>query len=57
MLDVGTGSGYQTAILAELASHVYTIERHANLSRTAQELLENLAYKNISFRVGDGSKG
>lgn len=57
VLEVGTGSGYQTAILAELAGHVYTIERHANLSRTAQELLENLTYKNISFRVGDGSKG
>ncbi|OPL11456.1 MAG: protein-L-isoaspartate O-methyltransferase [Firmicutes bacterium ML8_F2] len=57
VLEVGTGSGYQTAILAELAGHVYTIERFTNLSETAQSLLENLGYTNISFRVGDGSKG
>jgi protein-L-isoaspartate(D-aspartate) O-methyltransferase len=57
VLEVGTGSGYQTAILAELAAEVYSIERHAELSGQAAERLGKLGYRNISLRVGDGSIG
>jgi protein-L-isoaspartate(D-aspartate) O-methyltransferase len=57
VLEVGTGSGYQTAILAELVAEVLTIERHADLAAEARALLEELGYGNIRFRVGDGSLG
>ena len=57
VLEIGTGSGYQTAILAELAQHVYTIERFPELSEKAQKLLMEAGYTNISFRVGDGTVG
>jgi len=57
VLEIGTGSGYQTAILAELAGHVYTVERFERLSRSASILLSELGYDNISYRVGDGTKG
>jgi protein-L-isoaspartate(D-aspartate) O-methyltransferase len=57
VLEVGTGSGYQTAVLAELAAAVYTIERLAQLSESAQDILGSLAYDNIEFSIGDGSKG
>lgn len=57
VLEIGTGSGYQTAILAELAQHVYTIERFSELSEKAQKLLTEAGYTNISFRVGDGTMG
>jgi protein-L-isoaspartate(D-aspartate) O-methyltransferase len=57
VLEIGTGSGYQTAILAELARHVYTIERLPQLSEKAQNILQELQYKNISFKVGDGTGG
>ncbi len=57
VLEVGTGSGYQTAILAELAEEVYTVERIGTLSRRAEELIRELGYTNVAFRVGDGSGG
>jgi len=57
VLEIGTGSGYQTAILAELALWVYTIERYANLQEKAKAILLELGYKNISFKVGDGTLG
>jgi protein-L-isoaspartate(D-aspartate) O-methyltransferase len=57
VLEIGTGSGYQAAILAELAAQVFSIERHADLSRRAGELLARLGYKNIRLREGDGSLG
>jgi protein-L-isoaspartate(D-aspartate) O-methyltransferase len=57
VLEVGTGSGYQTAILAELAGVVFSIERHEELSRQAGERLSRLNYQNVSLRVGDGSQG
>jgi protein-L-isoaspartate(D-aspartate) O-methyltransferase len=57
VLEVGTGSGYQTAVLAELVSQIYTIERLPELSIQAQALLKSIGYKNIEFRIGDGSKG
>jgi protein-L-isoaspartate(D-aspartate) O-methyltransferase len=57
VLEIGTGSGYQTAILAAMAGDVFTIERIAPLSERAQALLGRLGYTNIRFRVGDGSLG
>jgi len=58
VLEVGTGSGYQTAVLAELAAHVYTVERVEDLAEPAGALLvEALGYRNISLRVGDGTLG
>lgn len=57
LLEIGTGSGYQTALLAELAAEVFTVERIANLSRQARAALESLGYTNVSFRVADGSRG
>lgn len=57
VLEIGTGSGYQTAILAALARHVYTVERVAELSERARGILAALGLENISFRIGDGSLG
>ena len=57
VLEIGTGSGYQAAILARLAAHVYTIERLAPLQEDAERLLKQLSHSNISYRVGDGSLG
>jgi len=57
VLEIGTGSGYQTAVLAELAREVVTIERIPELSHAARELLSDLGYSNIEFRIGDGSLG
>ena len=57
VLEIGTGSGYQTAILAELARQVFTIERLNNLSRKAQKILEGLSYMNIVFKMFDGTYG
>ena len=57
VLEIGTGSGYQSAVLAELAKEVHTIERHPSLARSAQYTLKKLGYKNIFVHTGDGSKG
>jgi protein-L-isoaspartate(D-aspartate) O-methyltransferase len=57
VLEVGTGSGYQTAILSELVRHVYSIERHELLAREAAATLARLGYKNATVVVGDGSTG
>jgi len=57
VLDVGTGSGYQAAILGELAAEVHSIERHPELADTARETLESLGYENIHVYVGDGTQG
>lgn len=57
VLEVGTGSGYQAAILAELAGEVITIEREEALSRRARGVLESLGYRNITFILGDGTEG
>ncbi|MGA2330143.1 MAG: protein-L-isoaspartate(D-aspartate) O-methyltransferase [Syntrophales bacterium] len=56
-LEIGTGSGYQTAILAELADHVFSIDRVATLASAARKLLESLNYFNVAIRVGDGTYG
>ena len=57
VLEIGTGSGYQTAVLAELARVVYTVEVLAELSQQACATLHGLGYQNIHFRVGDGRLG
>ena len=57
VLDIGTGSGYHAAILAALARHVWSIERHADLSRQAAEALANAGVGNVTLVVGDGSEG
>jgi protein-L-isoaspartate(D-aspartate) O-methyltransferase len=57
VLEVGTGSGYQAAILAHLAREVHTIERHENLARFASRILEDLGLSNVHVHVGDGSLG
>lgn len=57
VLEVGTGSGYQAAILGELAREVYTIERFASLGAKAQGRLRELGYDNIHVVIGDGTKG
>ncbi|MGC2196387.1 MAG: protein-L-isoaspartate(D-aspartate) O-methyltransferase [Terriglobales bacterium] len=57
VLEVGTGSGYQTALLAELSHHVYSIERHPALAGQARAVLSRLGYQNVALEIGDGSKG
>jgi len=57
VLEIGTGSGYQAAVLARLVRRVYTIERHRTLMRQAQVLFNRLGLSNIVTRVGDGSGG
>ena len=57
VLEIGTGSGYQTAILAELSKQVYSIERIQTLAKRAKEILEKLNYTNIKILVGDGTVG
>ena len=56
-LEVGTGSGYQAAILAYLGARVYTVERNAALAETARERLERLGYDGVEVIAGDGSEG
>ena len=56
-LDIGTGSGYQAALLAEIVDHVYTVEVRPDLAREAEERLRRLGYTNVSVRVGDGHEG
>jgi protein-L-isoaspartate(D-aspartate) O-methyltransferase len=57
VLEIGTGSGYQTAVLSELAAEVFTIERHPTLSLRARGILDGLGRTNIRYRIGDGSLG
>ena len=57
VLEIGTGSGYQAAILAELAERVFSIERHPGLAYRANQILQKLGYKNVIIRVGDGTLG
>jgi len=56
VLEIGTGSGYQTAVLSRIAGHVYSVERHSELARTA-ETLSRLGLTNVSVVTGDGSLG
>lgn len=57
VLEVGTGSGYQAAVLAQVCRRVYTIERHKPLLREAEERFKRLRIHNITTRLGDGSRG
>jgi protein-L-isoaspartate(D-aspartate) O-methyltransferase len=57
VLEIGTGSGYQTALLAELAARVYSIERHRPLANSASAILVRLGYWNVTVLVGDGTRG
>jgi protein-L-isoaspartate(D-aspartate) O-methyltransferase len=57
VLEIGAGSGYQTALLAELASQVFAVERYASLAEAAQKTLERLGYRNARIVTGDGSLG
>lgn len=57
VLEIGTGSGYAAAVLAEVAREVYTIERHPFLARQARERLRKLGYDNVEIRTGDGTLG
>ena len=57
VLEVGTGSGYVTALLSLLCAEVYSVERHAQLAASAESTLLRLGYRNVKIRVGDGSQG
>lgn len=57
VLEIGTGSGYQAAVLAECAAWVYSIERLASLAARARRILKSLGYRNIKIKVGDGTRG
>jgi len=57
VLELGTGSGYQAAILSRLARQVYSVERHAALAQRAEKVLAELGYDNVVIRVGDGTLG
>ena len=57
VLEVGTGSGYVTALLSLLSAEVYSVERHAPLAVSAESTLRRLEYRNVTIRVGDGSQG
>src|SRR5579859_4232595 len=57
VLEIGAGSGYQTALLAELASQVFAVERYASLTEAARATLERLGYRNAKVVTGDGSLG
>ena len=55
VLEVGTGSGYVTALLSLLCAEVYSVERHAQLAASAESTLHRLKYRNVKIKVGDGS--
>ena len=57
VLEIGTGSGYQAAVLAEIVKEVYTVEIYESLSKKSEKLLNDLGYRNIKFKVGDGYHG
>lgn len=57
VLEIGTGSGYQAAVLAEIGASVFSIERHQPLSKKAEKVLEHLGYHNVQTFYGDGFKG
>lgn len=57
VLEIGTGSGYQTVILSMLADRVFTVERHTDLARKSRSIFESLSLHNIAIRIGDGTIG
>jgi protein-L-isoaspartate(D-aspartate) O-methyltransferase len=57
VLEIGTGTGYQAAVLSRLGKQVYTVERHASLAERAREIFRRLGYDNIEVVLGDGTQG
>jgi len=57
VLEIGTGSGYQAAVLAEIVEEVYTVEIYESLSEKSEKLIKDLGYRNIHFKIGDGYYG
>jgi len=57
VLEIGTGSGYQSAILSRLVAHVYSVERIVSLARRARRILDSIHYSNVHIHVTDGSSG
>ncbi|CFW92733.1 Protein-L-isoaspartate O-methyltransferase [endosymbiont DhMRE of Dentiscutata heterogama] len=57
VLEIGTGSGFQAAVLAQLADQIFTVEIHAELSHQAQQILNQLDFKNVKYKIGDGKLG
>ena len=57
VLEIGTGSGYQAAVLAEIVEEVYTVEIYESLSKKSEKLVKDLGYRNIHFKIGDGYYG
>jgi len=57
ILEIGTGSGFQTAILSQFSRRVFTIERHRELGDMSRKRLREMGYQNVVFKVGDGTKG
>jgi protein-L-isoaspartate(D-aspartate) O-methyltransferase len=57
VLEIGTGSGYQTAVISEISDHVYSIERHPQLAAEARETLTRLGHNKVVLHVGDGGQG
>ncbi len=57
VLEIGTGSGYQAAVLAEIVGEVYTVEIYESLSKKSEKLIKDLGYKNIHFKISDGYYG
>ena len=57
VLEVGAGSGYAAAVMAQMADRVYAIERHPSLGKSARQRFKKLGYDNIELRVGDGTRG
>ena len=57
VLEIGTGSGFQTAVLAQLVQKVYTVEIYSKLSLQAQQVLKKLDFPNVEYKVGDGKLG
>ena len=57
ILEIGTGSGYQAAVLAEICDRIFSIERIAELTRSARKVLDDLCYSNVALRTGDGYLG
>lgn len=57
VLEIGTGSGYQAAVLAEIVDEVYTVEIYESLSKKSEKLIKDLGYRNIHFKIGDGYYG
>ena len=57
VLEIGTGSGFQAGVLAQLVQEVYTVEKYEKLSEQSQKILTKLGYKNVKYRIGDGKLG